>query len=108
MSDNEEIKELHQRISTIAENIDDRLQTLNNRIGSRRELGENTYWILFNTLVAIVLCAFIASITYCSVHSHTEMRLMVEKGENPIAARCAYGNSHDDSICLAYISTIKK
>lgn len=71
-------------------------------------MDENEFWIGVWKIIATTAIMLFVVLTVNSVAEKFAVQKMVERGENSIAARCAYGSVHDDAVCLTYINTVKK
>jgi hypothetical protein len=67
-----------------------------------------------NVWTLSLLTAVLAIVGAVGFYNYTSMKSMerniesaIAKGIDPVAVRCAYGNSHDN-ICIAYAVTVKK
>jgi hypothetical protein len=67
-----------------------------------------------NVWTLSILTAVLALIGAVGFYNYSALKSMehnidsaVQKGIDPLAVRCAYGNSHDN-ICIAYAVTVKK
>lgn len=55
------------------------------------------------SLVAVVAVAIVGAVMTTSLAHDYNVRRMVESGADPIAARCALGGSHSNTLCVAYV-----
>lgn len=84
------------------------LDRIHNRLSSLEDTSNNQYWYSIWKLVAISFMMFVATIGGCTSFSKHKVAEMVTRGENPIAARCAFPSEGDTAVCLTYIHNIKK
>lgn len=58
----------------------------------------------------VIVATLVASVTYYNIKKDEAMKSSIEsaivKGIDPMAVRCAYGNS--DTVCLVYAASLKK
>lgn len=52
-------------------------------------------------LVTAAFGVLVLSISGCTIHQHSTIRLMIEHGANPLAARCAVMSEANSSFCMA-------
>jgi hypothetical protein len=65
-------------------------------------------WTLSLLTAVLSLIGAVAFYNYSALKSmEHNIDSAVAKGIDPLAVRCAYGNSHDN-ICIAYAVTVKK
>ena len=91
-----------------AKDTNNQFERLYSRINSLEDTSENAFWLGVWKLVASTVIMLLVVLTINSVAEKFAIQKMVERGENPVAARCAYGSVHDDAVCLTYINTVKK
>lgn len=91
-----------------AKDTNNQFERLYSRMNSLEDTSENTFWLGVWKLLATVITSLIITIGGCTSYEKYTVAKMVERGENPIAARCAYYSHEDTAICLTYINTVKK
>lgn len=72
-------------------------------------MDDNQYWIRIWSIVSASLLALFAIILVHDAYESLLVTEMINKGTNPIEARCAFrgGNSNPDVMCIQYIATLK-
>jgi hypothetical protein len=68
----------------------------------------NNVWTLSVLIGVLSIVGAVTFYHYSALKSmENNIATAVAKGIDPLAVRCAYGNSHDN-ICIAYAVTVKK
>ena len=99
---------INDRIDDLINRTEDRLSILSERIWDTKRFDENRFWILVWSLVATVLSVLILSVFLNVYFEKVAVLEMVKRGENPIAARCAFRDQYEEAVCLTYLTKVVK
>lgn len=102
------IKFVNNRIESLSSGVQDRLERIENKYWDVKENAENRFWLGVWAIVAAFLSISVLVMGANCAYEKQLVVQMVEKGENPVAARCAFANREDTAVCLTYINSVKK
>jgi hypothetical protein len=66
-------------------------------------MESDAFWIRIWLYVAVFFCVFTACVTSCTMYETSVLESMVEKGANPVEARCSIG-TQSTTLCQLYFS----
>jgi hypothetical protein len=104
----ENVDFLSSKIEAIADNTQDQLNRISDRLWGKKDIEDNRFWMGVWGYITLSFIVFVSAIAGCSIVEKQKIAEMVAKGENPIAARCSFAAERDTAICITYLHTVKK